>query len=302
MRAPNWLGACASLKHQTLGPFVLTLPAIVGIVLLFVAPFFTFAVYSVLTAGILPFQADVPVTLEAYKHFLSAGVNRTLARNSAWTGFFAAITTVVIALPVAFWLRYAAGSRRNLVLLLVTATIFASYLVRIYAWRSMLGQNGVLNSALISIGAIDAPLQFLLFNRFAVTIALVHIFLPYVVLLLYAALGPVSINLLEAAQDLGAGVVRRWTRVVLPLVAAPSATAFIFVFILSASDYVTPQFLGGTKGIMLGVRIQESFLKTGDWPAGAAGALTMLVAFLLLYLLVSFALRLLGLRSLRFVS
>ena len=289
-------------QRLPLGPLALALPAIIGIALLFVAPFVTFVVYSVLTAGVLPFQADAPITLDAYGHFLNSGVNHNLARNSAWTGLFAAVTTVAISLPVAFWLRYAAGSHRNLVLLLITATIFASYLVRIYAWRSMLGQNGFLNSALISVGVIDAPLQFILFNRFAVTVALIHIFLPYVVLLLYAALGPVSINLLEAAQDLGAGVTRRWTHVLLPLVAAPAATAFIFVFILSASDYVTPQFLGGTKGIMLGVRIQESFLKTGDWPAGAAGALTMLVAFLLLYLIVSFALRLLGLRSLRFVS
>ncbi len=289
-------------QEQPVRSVLLTLPALLGIVLLFVAPFFTFVVYSFLTAGALPFRTDLPLTLDAYQGFFASGVNRTLGLNSFWTGFYAASCTLVLALPVAYWLRFAAGSRRNLVLFLITATLFASYLVRIYAWRSMLGLNGVVNSVLISLGVISEPLQFLLFNRFAVTIALIHIFLPYVVLMLFAALGPVSVNMLEAAQDLGAGVLRRWTRVVLPLVAAPAGTAFVFVFILAAADYVTPQFLGGTSGSMIGVRIQESFLKTGDWPAGAAGALVLLIAFLFLYLLVALGLRLLGLRSIRFAT
>lgn len=289
-------------QGHRLGPLALTLPAVLGLALLFVAPFVTFSIYSFLTAGILPFSVGGPLTFDAYRSVVESEVNRALALNSLWTGLFAAATTVVVSLPVAYWLRYAAGSRRNLVLLLITATIFASYLVRIYAWRSMLGQNGVINSALVSLGVVDEPLAFLLFNRFAVTVALVHIFLPYVVLLLYAALLPIGPNMLEAAQDLGAGVVRRWTRVVLPLVAAPAGTAFVFVFILAAADYVTPQFLGGTSGVMLGVRIQESFLKSGDWPFGAASALSMLLAFLALYGLVVLALRLTGLRSIRFAS
>ncbi|MFM8612873.1 MAG: ABC transporter permease, partial [Actinomycetota bacterium] len=199
-------------QRLRLGPIALTLPAVVGIALLFVAPFATFVVYSFLTAGDLPFQADLPLTLEAYDKLVDSEVNRTLARNSAWTGFLAAAVTVAVAMPVAYWLRYAAGSRRNLVLFLITATMFASYLVRIYAWRSMLGQNGVINSALISLGVLDEPIGFILFSRFAVTVALIHIFLPYVVLLLYAALLPVKPDLLETAQDLGAGIVRRWTK------------------------------------------------------------------------------------------
>ena len=141
-------------------------------------------------------------------------------------------------------------------LFLITATLFASYLVRIYAWRTILGENGLLNSGLRGLGLIDDPLGFLLFNRFAVTVALVHIFLPYVVLVLYAGFRPISPALLEGAQDLGGGVVTRWRKVVLPLIAAPAVTSFLFVFILSASDYVTPQFLGGTSGAMLGRRIQ----------------------------------------------
>jgi spermidine/putrescine transport system permease protein len=177
------------------------------------------------------------------------------------------------------------------VLFLITASMFASYLVRIYAWRTILGENGMLNTGLEGIGLIDEPIGFILFSRFAVTVALVHIFLPYVVLVLYAAFRPLEPRYLESAQDLGAGIVQRWRRVVLPLIAAPAVTSFLFVFILASADYVTPQFLGGTSGSMLGVQIQTSFKALGNWPLGAALSFLMLAAFLLCY-----GLSMLGLR------
>ncbi len=287
-------------RRVSLGPIALTLPAVVGLLLFFVAPFVTFAVYSFMTSGL--FDVSQPFTTAAYETVLGSEVNRTLARNSFWTGLFAASATIAISLPIAFWLRYAAGRWQVPVLFLITGTLFASYLVRIYAWRTILGRRGVLNTGLESLGLIDNPLEFLLYSRFAVTIALVHIFLPYTVLVLYAAFGPIGSGLLEAAQDLGAGAVRRWTRVILPLVAAPAASAFVFVFVLSAADYVTPEFLGGSNGIMLGVRVKENFIATGDWPVGAALALAMLAAFVLLYALVTLALHLVGVRRVRFVT
>jgi spermidine/putrescine transport system permease protein len=282
------------------GPIALTLPAVIGLVLFFAAPFVTFAVYSFMTTGL--FEVSRPFTTEAYSTVLGSEVNRTLAMNSFWTALFAAVATVALSLPIAYWLRYAAGQWRVPVLFLVTATFFASYLVRIYAWKTILGNRGVFNTALQSIGVTDEPVQFLLYNRLAVTIALVHIFLPYTVLVIYAAFGPIHSDLLEAAQDLGANAIRRWTRVVLPLVAAPAAAAFVFVFVLSAADYVTPQFLGGSSGVMLGVRIRDAFLTTGDWPVGAALAVCMLVAFVVLYGLVVLALQLTGVRRIRFSS
>ena len=287
-------------RSLALGPIALTLPATLGLLLFFVAPFLTFAVYSFLTSGL--FSVSRPFTTDAYHTVLGSTVNRTLALNSFWTGLYAAAVTIGVSLPIAFWLRYAAGRWQVPVLFLITGTLFASYLVRIYAWRTILGRRGVLNTGLQSLGLTDHPLEFILYNRFAVTVALVHIFLPYTVLVLYAAFRPIDVGLLEAAQDLGAGALRRWTRVVLPLVAAPAASAFVFVFVLAASDYVTPDFLGGHSGIMLGVRVRDGFVHTGDWPAGAAMALSMIVAFLVLFALVTVALRLLGVRRYRFTG
>jgi spermidine/putrescine transport system permease protein len=282
------------------GPGFLVVPAALGLLLLFAAPLGVFFLYSFLTNSL--YEVSGPFTLDAYRDALTTDVNRTLAVNSFVVGFASATATIVVGLPIAYWLRFAAGRLQLFVLFLITATLFASYLVRIFAWQSILGGNGLLNSGLRRLGIIDEPLGFLLYNRFAVTVALVHIFLPYVILVLYAGFRPVSPALVEAAQDLGANAVTRWRRVILPLMAAPASAAFLLVFVLSASDYVTPQFVGGTDGALLGVRIQAALTGVGNWPLGAALSFLMLGAFLLCYLLSAIALRIVRLDRIRFVS
>jgi spermidine/putrescine transport system permease protein len=287
-------------RRLRLGPGFLTVPSVLGMLLFFVAPLGAFALYSFLTAGI--YSVSGPLTLDAYRSAISSDVNGTLALNSFVVGVAAAAVTVAVGLPIAYWLRFAAGRWQVLVLFLITATLFASYLVRIYAWRTVLGENGLLNSGLERLNLIDEPLGFLLFSRFAVTVALVHIFLPYVVLVLFAGFRPIAPALLETAQDLGANAPKRWRRVLLPLIAAPAATSFFFVFVLSASDYVTPQFLGGKNGALLGVRIQTALTGLGDWPLGAALSFLMLAAFLVCYGITALGLRLLRLDRIRFAT
>ena len=282
------------------GPLALATPATVGLLVFFVAPLLAFAVYSFLTGSL--YEVSTPFTLENYREAVDSELNRTLARNSVVVGLLAALVSVAVALPIAYWLRYASERRRAIVLFLIVASFLASYLVRIYAWRSILGSNGLINSGLGELGLIDDPLDIFLYNRFAVTVALVHIYLPYVVLVLYAGLAPLQPSYLETAQDLGAGRLQRWRRVVLPLVAAPAASAFLFVFVLSAADYVTPQFLGGKTGVLLGVQVQVSFVGTGDYGLGAATAFAMLAGFLTCYALIALGLRLAKLDRLRFVA
>lgn len=281
-------------------PLLAAIPAAVWLVAFFAIPLLLFAVYSVLTSTL--YEVALPVTVEPYREALSDPINRKLAWNSFLIGLLTATVTVLIGLPIAYWLRFVAQRSRLTVLFLIIASMFASYLVRIYAWRTVLGSNGLINDGLIRLGIIDQPLDFLLFNRFAVTVALVHIFLPYVVLVLYASMAPMSSNLLELGQDLGAGPSLIWRRVILPIMAAPMVSSFVFVFILSASDYVTPQFLGGTQGQTLGVRIQTNFVQLGNWPEAAATSFIMLGAFLLLFLALQALLRWRGLNDLRLQS
>jgi spermidine/putrescine transport system permease protein len=282
-------------RRRRLDALVLALPASAGILLFFCAPFITFALYSFLTSRVYSFGAAAPLTLENYTRIFQSSVNGQLALNSLVVGLAAAVVTTCLAIPVAYWLRYAAGRLQLPVLFLITVTVFASYLVRIYAWRTVLGEAGILNKGLQWVGVIDHPLGFLLYSRVAVIIAMVHIMLPYSVLILFAAFRPLEPRYLDCASDLGASALQRWRRVVLPLVAAPTAIAFMLTFVLSASDYVTPQFLGGSHGSLIGLQIQTYFKSLGNYGQGAALGIVVLVCFLVLYGLVSLGIRLLRL-------
>jgi spermidine/putrescine transport system permease protein len=300
---PQTAAPPASVSRRSmpgLRPLALALPATAALLVFLIAPLAAFAVYSFLTGGL--YEVKGPLTLENYREVVDSGLNRTLARNSLVVGILASVASVLFALPVAYWLRYTSSRAKNLALFLIVASFLASYLVRIYAWRTILGTEGVINSGLQALGVIDSPLTFLVYNRFAVTIALVHIYLPYVVLVIYAGLAPLTPAYLEAAQDLGAGRVQRWRRVVLPVVAAPAASALLFVFVLSAADYVTPQFLGGKTGVLIGVQVQVAFTGNGDYASGAAISFALLAGFMACYALVALALRLTRLDRLRFVS
>lgn len=255
-----------------------TAPATMWMVAFFLAPFLVFLAYSLLNGGL--YSVRLPFTVDAYAAAVSDPLNRALAWNSVLIGGSTALVTLVMGLPIAYWIRFAAGNRRLTVLFLFTSSLFASYLVRIYAWRTILGSQGLVNDSLAELGLISEPIGFLLYSRFAVVVALVHIFLPFVVLVLYAAIAPMSTSLLEVARDLGAGPIRTWTAVIVPVMAAPAFNAFMLVFILSASDYVTPQFLGGKEGQTIGARIQSNFIAVGDWPEAAATSILLLLAFL----------------------
>lgn len=287
-------------QHTPPGPVLLILPLTLLVVAFFLAPIAIFVVYSFLTAGL--FKVLLPFTFEAYRAALGSGLNLALAANSVAIGAMTSTVSVALGLAIAYWLRYRAGQWQLPVLFLLIASMLASYLVRIYAWRTILGANGVINRSLLELGLIDEPFRFLLFNWFSVVLALVHIFLPYVVLVLFAALRPLGLAYLEVAEDLGATAAMRWRRVILPLMAAPVVSTFLFVFVLSASDYITPQLIGGTGGQMLGVQIQASFKAIGNWPLGAATSLLMLLGFVACYLASQAGLRAAGLDRIRWTS
>jgi spermidine/putrescine transport system permease protein len=172
------------------------------------------------------------------------------------------------------------------VLYLVLVSWFMSYLVRVFAWRTILGSNGMVNSGLQALGLIDEPLSFLLFSPFAVVVTLVHIFLPFTLLLLVSALRDVKVEYLEAARDLGAGLGATFFRVLLPLTLTGVVGTFMFTFVLAAGDYVTPQLVGGRQGITTGVLVANQFKLTGNWPYGASMAFLLLALFLFVYFLV----------------
>jgi spermidine/putrescine transport system permease protein len=146
----------------------------------------------------------------------------------------------------------------------------SGYLVRIYAWRTILGDEGVINQTLITLGLIQQPLSFLLFSRIATIIVFVNFLTPLAILPIYAALQNVRDEEIEAARDLGASAAAAFWRVTLPLAWGGIFSAFALTFIISAGDYVTPQLVGGTSGGMIGRTIASTFGTAFNWPLGAA--------------------------------
>jgi spermidine/putrescine transport system permease protein len=191
----------------------------------------------------------------------------------------AAMVTALAALigyPVAYFLALRAKRSRVLLLTLIALPLWTSYLVRSFAWMLLLGSSGVVNWALLRLGVVARPVRWLLYSEFAVTVALVHIYIPFFVLPVYAVLEKLDRRLIEASRDLGASPWRTFRSVILPLSRPGIATGCLFVFIPAAGSYVTPELLGGPNAVMLGSVIAEQFGLVFQYPFGAALALVLM--------------------------
>ncbi len=257
----------------------------------FVVPSCLLFVYSFWQAEHFVITPDF--SFDNYIEALQLPVFQVLTLNAVRIGLLVATISLIIAVPLAYYQIYVA--RRRTIYLIVIITWFASYLVRIYAWRSLLGNKGLINTFLLEMGIIEVPLEALLFNSFAVTITLVHIWVPVATLMVMASFSDIGKDLIEASRDLGASKVRAFLHVVVPLASKGLVGAFMLTFILSAGDYVTPQMLGGTSGQTTGLMIANQFRKTGDWPSGAAMAIIMFAVAALLYVVLMWAGRTTGL-------
>jgi spermidine/putrescine transport system permease protein len=205
-----------------------------------------------------------------------------LALYTIAIGIVAGLLCTALALAFAYAVRFKAGRFGDALILATLITLFGGYLVKVYAWKTILGADGILNQALMSLRVIDEPAAWLIYSRASVLVALVHFLLPFAILPIYAALRNVTDPAIEAARDLGATPVQTFFRVVLPQIRAGVFAAFAFSFLLAAGDYVTPMLLGGSGGSMLGQFVLQEFSTRFNWPAGAALSFGLLAACLLL--------------------
>lgn len=241
----------------------------------------------------LSFQRVDPIRL--FTEFTWAAYAENASRPVFWLVLVrsllisAAVTAVTLLLsyPVAYFIAFKAGPHKTLLLVLITAPFFTSYLLRIFAWKIILGFNGVVNSALKTIGLIDAPLQFLVYNPFSVVVALSHAYLAFAVLPIYVALERIDKSLLESASDLGARPFANFRQITLPLSMPGLIAAALLIFVPTVGDYVTPTLVGGPSGIMVGNLIQSQFGKANDWPAGSALSIVVILTVGLLLALIA---------------
>jgi|SRR6516164_4421748 len=229
-------------------------------------------------------QVSYHFTIANYTSALTDPTYLKLALYSFGLGALAAIACLVLGYPVAYFISFRLTRGRNIALFLVVVSLFTSYLVRLYAWYTILGEHGVINDALIRLGVISTPLMFLLFSRWAVLTAFVNIFLPYTILMLTSSMQNIRKDLLENARDLGASPLRTFSRIVLPLSMTGAIGALVYTFILTSGDYITPALLGGTQSTAIANVVSDQFLALGNRPEGAAISFMMLAVFFVVYL------------------
>jgi len=257
-------------------------------------PLFILFIYSFwrkTSTGLIP-----TFTLFNYVSIFSKQLYPLVILRSIQIGFVTSIICVLLSYPVAFSLTFKYKRLQDFVLYLILISLFSSYLVRVYAWKTILGSNGLFNQILKYLGIIEEPLTFLLYSPTAIIITLVFIFIPFTILPIYSSLQNISADLLEAARDLGANRINTFYRVTLPLSMPGVITGFIFSFVLAAGDYVTPQMVGGTEGLMVGRVVQDQFGMTFNWPFGSALAYFTIFVLIFIISLVIWITKLLKLR------
>lgn len=187
------------------------------------------------------------------------------------------LCSLLLGYPLAYYLSFYSGARKELLYQLVIVPLWVSYLVRGYAWKTILGSDGVLNGFLQYFHLTQEPVGFFLYSPFAVVLMLTHIYTPFVFLPIYAVLEHIPRPLVEASQDLGAGPVKTFLRVILPLSMPGLLAGATFAFVLSLGDFLAPLLVGGPSGTMIANIVQTLFGAAYDWPLGAAISVCILL-------------------------
>jgi spermidine/putrescine transport system permease protein len=256
-----------------------TIPPLAWVTLFLLVPYLLMFCYSfwAVASGNVVHQWN----LGNYHDLLAKEVYRDTLLRSLWIATRVTLFALLLGYPLAYFLSFHAGARKNLLYQLVIIPLWVSYLVRAYAWKTILGTDGVLNTLLQFFHITRHPVDSLLYSPFAVVLTLTHIYTPFVVLPIYAAMEHVPRNLVEASHDLGASPTQTFWRVVFPLSAPGMVAGATFAFVLSLGDFLAPQLLGGPSGIMISNIVVSLFGAAYNWPLGAA------ISFCILLLVVS---------------
>jgi spermidine/putrescine transport system permease protein len=215
--------------------------------------------------------------LTTYRQLFSNSMYMTVLLRSAKIAAVVTVCAIFLSYPLAYYLSFHCHKRKNLLYQLVILPLWVSYLVRGYAWKTILGADGVLNGGLQYLHITSAPLEFLLYSPFAVVLTLTHIYTPFVFLPLYASLEQIPRTLLEASADMGASPITTFWRVVFPLSLPGLVTGSIFSFVLTWGDFLAPQLVGGPSGMMVSNIVVSLFGAAYNWPLGAAIAMVLLL-------------------------
>jgi spermidine/putrescine transport system permease protein len=247
---------------------IVSLPPLLWVGLFLVLPYALMLVHSFwqVRDGFIVHQWTLQNYAKLFQNPVYAGVLLRTMRIAASVTFL----SLILSYPVAYYMSFHAGLRKELLYQLVIVPLWVSYLVRGYAWKTILGSEGVLNGLLQYLHLTKEPVSFFLYSPFAVVLTLTHIYTPFVFLPLYASLEHIPRNLIEASHDLGASPRTTFLRVILPLSLPGLLAGATFAFVLSLGDFLAPLLVGGPSSIMIANIVQSLFGTAYDWPLGAA--------------------------------
>ncbi|MCU0464396.1 MAG: ABC transporter permease [Anaerolineae bacterium] len=259
--------------EQKTGGILLALPAVLWLGLFFLLPLLIVLVFSFLTRS-QGGQVSLPFTLAQYERVFDTFW--VVMQRSINIALLTTVICLIAGYPLAYFIvRRRSNFGKQFALFLVILPFWTNFLVRTYAWRVLLGREGLINSTLINNGIITEPLE-LLGTEFAVLLGLVYGFLPFMVLPIYASLSRFDFRFIEAAQDLGANDVKAFLRVMLPMTLPGVVAGCMLVFIPAIGTFVTSDLLGGTQGLMIGNLIYSQYNRSGNLPLGAALSVVMM--------------------------
>lgn len=262
------------------------MPTVVWLLLFLIIPYVELFLYSFWKNG--AFQVEKTFTMENYLTFFGANGGDgqyTILLDTLKTSLIVTVLTILISFPLAYFINFIVKKAKTKKILYMMAIIplWVSYIMRAYAWKIILGTNGVLNSFLMWLGVTDAPLDVFLYSNVSVIIAMVHIYTPYVLMPIYTSLEQIPGNLMEASRDLGCSGLRTLRKVVIPLSLPGIITGATYAFALSMGDFLAPSLLGGaTTSTKIANIVQMQFGTSNNWPYGAAIGIVILIFVLVL--------------------
>jgi len=262
----------------------ITMPPLLWVTVFLLIPYALLFCYSFWSVS--PTQEIVHTwTLNNYRELLHVSVYLQTLFRSMWVAARVTIFSLLLGYPLAYYLSFHAAKRKALLYQLVIIPLWVSYLVRAYAWKTILGSDGVLNTLLQYLHLSKNPVEFLLYSPFAVVLTLTHIYTPFTFLPIYASLEHIPRSLVEASHDLGATPFQTFWRIVFPLSIPGVLAGATLAFVLSLGDFLAPLLLGGPSGIMISNIVVSLFGTAYNWPLGAAISFCMLVLVLALLFL-----------------
>lgn len=269
-------GALARFLHRHEGwrGHLLLAPALI---LMAVAILFPLGItLSMSTWSLSGYEIDTTPGFGNYAALAENPMYRVLILRTLTVAASCTLITVILVYPMAYFVAFHTHGNKALWLIVLTLPFWTSYLLRVFAWKVVLGQEGAVNSALLNLGLIEAPLSFLLYSQTAVVIVLAHSWAAFAILPIYVSLEKINRAYLEAAADLGDGPARRFWRITFPLSLPGVVAAFVMMFVPTTGEYITPLMVGGPDNMLIGNLVQAMFGPMNNWPAGAALAVVMM--------------------------